>query len=442
MATLPGADVARGLGFITPDGATDLVRDGDDAITTNARAAAGAVLQDRARLAALELRERGPAGPDAAEVMATIGSRRFYAPMMKQYATGRCGVLWLGNSRSEGTGLSQLVQRAQNKLLEFLRAQYPVTGGDTGPGFLPAHYWTFYPLDREPTRSGTVVNIGYEGGLGTRSVQLNAGASITWAGLTTGASLDVHWTRHYSAAGTLEVVIDGTTVQTIACNGPAPAQSMSTTVTTTAGEHSIMLRCPDSSTAPVRVEGIVVRTAPTGWHLYDGSHSGFKVTNYTSGTSTWVGSTFAGNTADMHWQAVANLGDHIGLVVIALGANDMASYTPETWRTELAALANRVRAHCPRAGVLFMHDPERLQDTNARNTQLIDFQNAAREVWAREAFAGLWLESSVWQPLPGDTLAEQDPLGWLAPGDGVHPGVFGHAQTADAIARLFTPSGV
>lgn len=26
MATLPGADVARGLGFITPDGATDLVR--------------------------------------------------------------------------------------------------------------------------------------------------------------------------------------------------------------------------------------------------------------------------------------------------------------------------------------------------------------------------------------------------------------------------------
>ena len=26
----------------------------------------------------------------------------------------------------------------------------------------PEHYWTFYPLDREPTRSGTVVNIGYE----------------------------------------------------------------------------------------------------------------------------------------------------------------------------------------------------------------------------------------------------------------------------------------
>lgn len=370
----------------------------------------------------------GPAGPGVAAELGRLSGRRAmtfaHAMLAKDNSVG---VLFLGDSKVEGTGLTQVAQRWQNQFMGTLRTVFPVAGGDTGYGYWPADYLTFYDLDKQPTHSAGVVPLGYDGGLGNRSVHVPVNAYVEWPNVVTGTSVRVYYTRG-SVYGTMEVLVDGTVATTVNTNG-ANAAGRFVDVAVTAGTHTIRVRC--SATNAIRPEGLYVQTSATGWHHYDGSHSGYMTTDYVQNGTT-------GPQATRHWESVAALPRPVGLAVIGLGANDMSSLTAAQFGANAAAMIARIEQACPRAGIVFLMGAMRVEDARSAGAgdypgKLIEFEEALRAAIGDNPRVTILQESALWTPLNAtpanpSSPVEQDPTGFLA--DSVHPSAFGHQQIA------------
>lgn len=349
--------------------------------------------------------ERGPMGPSAGETFTTARSLKAWWPLQRALDAGTGVVAWMGDSKSEGTGVQREDQRALARFRVMLRDRWALPA-DTGVGYVPAHYYNFYPLDPQPTITGSHTPVGYEGGLGNRSVHLQPGAVVTWPAMTYSAAVGVpvHWTR-MEANGSLEVLIDGTVATTINTQG-TPRASMRTVVPITDGEHVVAVRA--SGTLAARIEGIVNESAPTGAKVHDAARSGGTLHQFTQGT-------VSPDQVKRHWEAMTLL--QPDLIVAAFGANDMSSYTPQQWAANLKRTVELRDQYLPDAGLLLLHGAQRVEDTPGRLRQ---YEEAALETLADVPRVSILWESALWQPRPGHTYRGDitDPDDWLS--DSVH----------------------
>lgn len=374
---------------------------------------------------------RGPQGPGVGEGIASIASSRGMWPLRKALATGTARVIAMGDSKTEGTGLTSVTERWLNQLQGILRARY-APAGDQGLGYLPADYFTFYGFPTETTRSATGwQSVGNGGGLGNRSIHLTAGGWVEWPAMTftAGVPLIVHWTR-IPAGASMEVLVDGVVASTIVTAGAD--RSMSTTVTVAAGSHVIRVRHKAGSGDAVRIEGVVHRTKTTGVIVYDAARSGGKVSDYSDG----MVADGAPTSDDRHWEAVSLAAPHA--IVMAFGANDMSSHTAQEWRDDLIIAVAKAKAAAPGVGVILLVGAQGTGDVNTDPGKILEFEAAARDAVGADPDVTILYESALWAPTAGVDYAVGDPSGWLAPGDTVHTGPAAHAQIARYLAAQIT----
>lgn len=339
-------------------------------------------------------------------------SRAFFS-MHKALVSGDATIIAMGDSKTEGTGLETSTERWLYKLQESLRAQYGET--DKGYGYIPAKYGTFYDFTDKPTTAGTVTGITQGRGLGTRSLKMSAGASVTFPTLpyTANAPLVVHWTRK-SGGGEFEVVVGGVVRATIATDGGVASRQ--TEVALPAGDHAVQLRT--KGTATVNIEGIFHRTAVEGIRVVDGSISGGMFQNF--------GQDLLG---DGHWSAAAYYG--IDGVIMAFGANDMSGLTPEQMRVDARAAVDKALAAAPDAGIVILMGTERTQTPETGTVRT--YEAAMRSEFAEDANVTLLYESDLWMPKAGVDYTWGGPSGWLV--DTVHTSAHAHTEIARYIGE-------
>lgn len=374
---------------------------------------------------------RGEQGPGVGETVASIASERGWRALRVALDAGTARVVAMGDSKTEGAGVSLTADRWLDVLMGRLRARYAPTG-DQGLGYLPAYYATFWGFPSAPTTSGSAVTVGNGGGLGNRSRHLAAGGSVTWTvpAWTSGVPLLVHWTQH-PGLGDLEVVTGGTVRATIATAGSTIASKV-TPVTIPAGATSITIRHKSGTGTgnAARVEGIVHRTATTGVVIYDGARSGAKVVDYSEG----LGSSGTPDSEDYHWQAVAAVAPHA--VILAFGANDQSDppggRTASQWANDLRVAVAKAKAAAPGAGIVLLHGAQRTEEAGDPS-RILAFEAAARDAIGADPDVSILYESQLWAPVVGEDYADGDGI-WLS--DTVHTNVTANR----AIARMLFAS--
>lgn len=384
----------------------------------------------------IDVSKRGPAGargeqgPGVGETVASISSERGWRALraaLATLATGTARMVAMGDSKTEGAGVSVIGDRWLNLLQAALRARY-APAGDQGLGYLPAFYATFYGLSPAPTTSGSAVEVGNGGGLGNRSRHLSAGGSVTWTvpAWTSGVPLLVHWTQH-PGHGDLEVVTGGVVRGTIATIGSTIVSKV-TSVTIPAGTTAITVRhkAGTGTGLAARIEGIVHRTATTGVIVYDGARSGAKVVDYSQG----LVNDGAPLSDDYHWQAVAAVAPHA--VILAFAANDQASRTASEWGDDLRTAVDKAKTAAPGAGIVVLHGAQRTEEAGDPS-RILAFEAAARDAIGSDPDVSILYESQLWAPVVGEDYADGDGS-WLA--DTVHTNATGNR----AIARYLTGS--
>ena len=97
---------------------------------------------------------RGQQGPGVGETVASISSQRGLRALRAALGSGTARVVAMGDSKTEGAGVSLTADRWLDVLMGSLRARYAPTG-DQGLGYLPAYYATFWGFPSAPTTSGS-----------------------------------------------------------------------------------------------------------------------------------------------------------------------------------------------------------------------------------------------------------------------------------------------
>ena len=391
---------------------------------------------------------RGPEGPSTGARIAAAVGRAALMPVQRAVVAGSLTVMFMGDSDAEGTGVDFRSQRFQDMLTEALRAQFPTTGGDTGPGYTPAFYGRWWGnfadagISRVGSKSGAE-QVTYSGGLGNRSEKWggSAGQGVRYAGRPT-RYLRVHYTTDDDPAyaGVIQVKKGGTVLGTIDTKTAAGT-----------GRHS---RCTDydlgSVSSPVidvtkvsgtpHFEGITRRTSLTGVTGIDASLSGAKASDYDTDGKDNVGATWSD---DLHWEATDLYDPALGIV--ALGRNDQSTNDPEGWGRHVRDLAEAWFERHPASGLIFLVAPQRVSDRVTDPDRIGEYEEAARVALDGFPATSIMYESALWAPRPGfdyeDTTT--DPDGWLSDISGgqldlTHKGPGGHLAVARYLLSFLT----
>lgn len=355
-------------------------------------------------------------GNDAAVQVAM--SQQAGTAMRVGVQAGTVGLLVIADSKGAGTGLTNFADRWQNRLAALMRARFPITGGDTMRGLIPANMSDPYnAMSGRPTTTGTTYPVD-TAGLGYNTLQLELGSVLTFPAATwpAASTLPIGYHTHYGANGTLQVLIDGVVQTEINCAGAGEGAPMRTSIPITAGTHTVSMR-PKAGTAPVRPMYIEQRSAETGWHLYDAARPGLAARHVVDRPGApQGGSSFAA--------AVAGL-PSVRLAVVALGANDMTISTPAQYGADLRAVVGMVKAGHPTAGVVVVL-PAALTDDSAVVDDVQAYHTAARAALVDVPDLSIVAETQL-VDLTGPNAGA-----WLA--DSVHPNAFGHDLISRALA--------
>ena len=378
----------------------------------------------------------GPAGPSKNPVL----NRAFFPFYKRWLANQEVDVVLWGDSNHEGTGKPDSASRAFNILSEKLR-DYLYEGGDydRGRGYIPACYRI--PLSDAPTVSGNTTNIWNEGGLGGRSVNLDPNVSSNGGVLDFGdldfgdtTSFEVVYTARseFFTGAPIRVYVDDALVDTIVTTNPTIEYGHTHTVTITPGIHNIKLKNESPVNQAVRVEGIIHKTRNKGLTVYDNTWAGSKLAAYLEGTQ-----------ATRVAQALNNVTPRAALHIIGLGTNDQADgglggvdvfgSRLQTIFTMLAVDPDGVQSP---PGVIFFLPGERIQDAAANNAVHKLYTEKLYEVAAEFPNVTILEEKDLWTPMPGSSLSEQNPVGWLA--DTVHHGPLAAKVMANHAFKTFT----
>lgn len=356
-------------------------------------------------------------GNDAAVQVAM--SQQAGTAMRVGVEAGTVGLLVIADSKGAGTGLTNYVDRWQNRLAALMRARFPIAGGDTMRGLIPANMSDPYnAMSGRPTTTGTTYPVD-TAGLGYNTLQLELGSTLTFPAATwpAASTLPIGYHTHSGANGTLQVLIDGVVQTEINCAGAGEGAPMRTSIPIAAGTHTVSMR-PKAGTAPVRVMYIEQRSTATGWHLYDAARPGLAARHVVAGPSGAP----AGD--ESFAAAVAGL-PSVRLAVVALGANDMTISAPAQYGRDVRAVVDMVKTAHPLTGVVVVL-PAALTDDSAVVDDVSAYHTAARSALTGVPDLSILAETQL-VDLTGPNAGA-----WLA--DSVHPNAFGHDLISRALA--------
>lgn len=354
------------------------------------------------------------------DILETRAPLRGFFPIKKALVSGSASILYMGDSKSEGTGIPSSKGRGLYKLQNYLRNQY--SQADTGFGYIPAKYATFYDFSDKPVISGTTKDLRTMG-LGKRSIEMQPGATVVFPALNfTGANqLKIHWTQS-PGNGSLEILTDGVVRATIDTAGTT-YKSMQTTVNqVVTGSKQVTVRSK-AGTAKTFFEGVFHYTSDSGIKVIDGTISG--------GTFQQFGS---GIMSNGHWTAASYFAP-IGCVM-AFGANDMSTDTPEMIANNAAITAQKFFDISPNGGLIILFGTERTE--TAGTGTIATFEAAIRRKFARDQRVSLLFESDLWVPKAGVDYTWGGPDGWLV--DTVHTSADAHTEIARYISQFLSRS--
>ena len=361
---------------------------------------------------------RGPRGLSNDAAVQVAMSQQAGTAMRVGVQAGTVGLLVIADSKGAGTGLTNFADRWQNRLAALMRARFPITGGDTMRGLIPANMSDPYnAMSGRPTTTGTTYPVD-TAGLGYNTLQLELGSVLTFPAATwpAASTLPIGYHTHSGANGTLQVLVDGVVQTEINCAGTGEGAPMRTSIPVAAGTHTVSMR-PKAGTAPVRPMYIEQRSSTTGWHLYDAARPGLAARHVIDRPGApQGGSSFAA--------AVAGL-PSVRLAVVALGANDMTISAPAQYGSDLRAVVDMVKAGHPLTGVVVVL-PAALTDDSAVVDDVSAYHTAARAALVDVPDLSVLAETQL-VDLTGPNAGA-----WLA--DSVHPNAFGHDLISRALA--------
>lgn len=243
--------------------------------------------------------------------------------------------LHLGDSISEGTGVTSHTQTWPYLVAQKIRQAYPSIAGNAVTG---STGWT--PVRQTSSTLGSLWTIAgtYTDNLFgfrfTRSIALQPGGTVT--GTVTGTSIDV-WFPKGTATGNFTVKVDGVQVGgTYGGTNASTQDGFKQRVSLgAAGSHTVVLTSTHA-TNPQYFSGITVFNGNENSGIVQ-INAGFHGSN----TANWLA---AANNAN--WvQNIPSLDPH--LVTIELGANDYSAALGYTaFKDNLRTLVEQIRANC------------------------------------------------------------------------------------------------
>lgn len=250
-------------------------------------------------------------------------------------ATSPVRWLALGDSITEGTGVTNVADNWVSKTANRLRDFFPAVPGNAADsvGYTPALYGsspsrTIVPIWKV---TGATNNVALTYGL-TRTITLGLRAGSYLEGTVVGTSIDIFY-----ALGTLArkftVTVDGGAPQTLGVDGGS------------GGGHKVSVSLGAAGSHTVRITATADTSFIEGITIYNGNeNSGIVTAN--AGVHGWTSDLWVSGTEaqKLTWQSsVASFAPH--LVTIMLGANDYTAVgDPAMYRANLTEMVNRIRA--------------------------------------------------------------------------------------------------
>ncbi|HKU18094.1 MAG TPA: SGNH/GDSL hydrolase family protein [Candidatus Saccharimonadales bacterium] len=345
---------------------------------------------------------------------------------------GRCNVVCLGDSITEGQGATQETRRWLQRLRASLVARFPATGVTTsGRGFLGANSSGEFSFTWPSTIAGSPT-AGFTGGPKSQFVQFSgAGQSITYN--LVGDMADIMWMQ-VPFGGSFSWQVDGGSTSTVSTNGGSILDGQITHISLgSAGAHTLTLAWVSGQ---CNIEGVVEYNGDygAGIQVHDAAHYGWQASN-------WVSVTANGSSGPA--QAISNLNP--SLIIITLGVNDQWNgVVPATFQTNLTTLISQLRAvlATPHPAIVLNMMPPR-QGQSGYTYPWAQYVNAAWNIAGADTDGpgGTSLVTVMDFTLgPRAEGADTNTYGTWALGDLVHPSDKGHSLFADYLTTFLTPS--
>ncbi|MEV5211324.1 SGNH/GDSL hydrolase family protein [Micromonospora sp. NPDC053740] len=346
--------------------------------------------------------------------------RKWYGALAARHES-IASVVVIGDSNSEGSGVTALRRRWQQVLQLELRARFQPSGvaGATTAYISASPRLSPLPGDYPRTVTAGVTTASY--GLGIRAAAVITGESVTFT--FTGTRARLFGTKGASVGkysiklnGGAETVVDGVNASVV--SGQLIWDSGALTV----GAHTVVVaRAASTVTSPGPVY-------PEGLMTYNGDESsGVRVVDASRHGATLA--TFTGSTV---WQTAFTAVEGKGLLIMPWGANDSTSGTSvAAFRTGVETLISAARTAGFAGSVLLVQMPKRgTADPQVWADYLAQIDAIAA---ADPDVATLNLRARM----PDQGTSEATTLGLYA--DEVHYSDKGHGWIADQIATAILP---
>lgn len=250
-------------------------------------------------------------------------------------------VKWMaiGDSITEGTGVTTHAETWLNLAAKKVREAYPTIDGTTIPGnaVVTQHGWT--PIAQTSSTmvspwvgAGSFSSASSFGFRHTKSTSISSSATLT--ATVTGTDIDVWWTQGPS-----------TVAFTVWVNGVLKATLGTSSASVTSGFKSrITMGAAASYTVQIKGNAAASSSFINGVTVYNGNYSSGLVT-INAGVHGYKTTEWNVSTAHANWiQDYGTLDPH--LVTIMLGANDYSSVIgPATFQTNLNNMINSIRTN-------------------------------------------------------------------------------------------------
>lgn len=336
----------------------------------------------------------------------------------------------IGDSVSEGEGVTDYRHRWINRLQDMVRGGFPTAGVRGGAGYFPAEY-TSTSLTDPPTQDSSspaggtpaFTTVSTDGGFGGHTVRLANGAALIFTGECT--SFKIHYGK--SAFGVpFSVEVDGVmfAASIATSNGTTVGGFVwdSTSVAAiTPGLHTIRIRTLDTAGFISAIHGIeyCYGDESKGIRFYDASRSGAASNSFDA----------------FHFTSITNIAP-VHLVISELLTNDAVIYsrTPAQYQTDIGNHIDAVNTSITNE---YTHILLYVSQPNATVTATYtwaDFIVAARAAAASRAHVAV-IDMADWMgpTVVGDTLSL-----WA---DTVHMSRKGHSLCADRMMRAMDING-
>lgn len=389
-----------------------------------------------------------PASATRAALATTIASERRtheqgpyngWKSKLATRGTTRVNIVTIGDSITEGAGVFN-APAYRYRWVDLLHKRLQTYAGlNASGGYAPAYYADGV-LGDDTTRSGTSTEVSGRWGLGGRALMLTANTSTVTFPARRATQVRVWYGKDNFFPGNFTVKINGVDVTNtgtlwpgntaagtfVSVNNAGGARSgyYWQSAPVTAADLTVVVSSISGS-SQVAVEGVeyILEDAASGVYVYDGAHSGAKVTHY-----------LAANMDVGHWDVVALLNP--ALLLVNLGTNEGGEgIAAATFQANLQSLVTKAATRAPNAHIVLVKGwwPRTVTES------LWNQYNAAKDAVAaaNSTRVSTFDLAAYWPALAANGSTSQGLM--VETTNPVHPNTAGNQRYADIMFNLLHP---